>query len=279
MKIKNHFCIDYHPLLHKRLVDDGINVEVESLVGTLSMIFQIYTDPNEKLNTYGNLLPIDKALRNLYFTNQELENAKWLKMRSANIKLDAKTEDTFEKSCRYERMVWNGTTYYGYYHEKQVKPFAFNPIKWTKNNHFYSSYSGGWEIIFCDDFAKDLFIKQNFKGVSFGEVLWGKKGITLPNAHQIVIDNILPEKAFLNLDATEERFCPLCGRKRYFYNTVFQFKIDGNYLDENQDFYTTDDIFGECTEFPISIVSQRVYSTLSSLGLTRSLNFEPVIVE
>ena len=282
MQVEHYYYIKFDEHLYSKLINEGIKVKVDSDPDYIAMFgkkmaFNIYESIGEKFRLLDELLAkFGKGVTRNVFSKKELSNAKWLLFRSTNGKLESLSKKTIEFGC--PKPLAKGASY----HTKQVAPYAFKPIKWKNNNHFYSSLESSFTDIFCDDYARALLEKQEFKGLNFGEVLWAHKNISLPDAHQLIITNPLSIEAVLNLDDTVPSHCPICGKKNYDYNhnKLFRIEIDKSYLDESQDFYETDcDFTIGFSPTPFLICSQRVYSFLTSMNLTRNLCFEPLIVK
>ena len=209
----------------------------------------------------------------LEFSEKELQKAKWLYVRSTNMKIDIEN-NAVDWLCPNNR----STSKKSMFHMSQTGAFEIKPVKWKNNNHFYSSYTCGYDVIFCDDYAMD-FIKQNrFTGIEFDDVIWYKKNQVLPNIHQIKCSSVLPEQAFIFDENCELQKCPTCQKSKYEVNHEFRIKIKREYLDENQDFYTTKDIFSIGNVSSYTIVSNKVYISLKKSKMTRNLKFEPIIV-
>lgn len=208
----------------------------------------------------------------LEFTEKELKESKWLYMRSTNMKIDIQN-DAIDWLCPKNRLFNKKSMF----HMTQKDIFEIKPVKWTTNNHFYSSYVCGYDAMFCDDYAMNIMQQNDLKGVVFDNVLQYRNKTVLSNTHHIKCDKILPLEAFLFDENCEERKCPTCGKSKYEINHEFRIKIRKEYLDENIDFFSTPDIFSMGNVSSYTIVSNRVYTVLKNAKLTRNLNFEPVI--
>jgi len=212
------------------------------------------------------------------YSEIDLSKAEWLTMHSKNMKLNSKNDKTLEFSCLIEKKIDNFTQV-GAHHQKQIAPFYFNPVKWSNNNHFYSSYEGGTEIIFCDDYAKRITQEEKLTGIAFDKVMWYRKNIPLPAIHQLNITHMLPNDALILSEKAKETHCPSCGRKKYILDSLFQLKVKKEYMDNMTDFCKTEDLFGSGREHPLLLISQHVYDVFKSFGMIRNLVFEPVIIE
>ena len=276
MKIVKHYYIPYDENTFAMLVANDIKVEIskaDNVIGYEKMIFDIYHDPEDL--TLVNLIPNAPSCSWLYFSDEELCSADWLVMRPKSPKIDSRDESTLEYSCKIEKKSGNFVER-GAYHHKQVSPFSLSPIKWSANNHIYSAYDGD-NFVFCDDFFRNL-LESRFCGVSFLPVTWWKKNIDLPNAHQLQINNVLPQSALVIPPSVSKSHCPMCGREKYEINSEFILNVKKKYLNASEDFYKTPEIFGTGRERSLWIVSNKVYVLLKSMKLTRGLIFEPVVL-
>ena len=215
-----------------------------------------------------------KDAHRLFFTDEELSCAKWLMVRSTNMKIDSLNENTYDYTCPE---ATDRSKRYGA-HQRQIAPFEFKPVKWTTNNHFYACYDGGYYTIFCDDLAKSIIEDNRFVGMRFDDIIWHKKNCILPNVHQMVFETVLPRESIVLDDHVREVACKGCGKIQYFYTNDFRLGIKEMYLSEGVDFYSTPAMFGEGGVYELSIVSQQVYRTLKDHKMTRNLCFEPVVL-
>lgn len=285
MKTKLYYYIPFNPNILEFLEKNHITYKREwtqypSLNGQCGRKEEYLQFTFNKENIIWGDVERDLPHRNacwLVFTPKELNEAKWLTVRTTNMKVDDWGESTFQYSCRFEIDHGHRIAEAAHHHE-QVAPYECRPIKWKPNNHFYSPYRGGYETIFCDDFAMQFMQNNALKGVEFGEITWYKKNIPLPDAHQLLFPNVVPKEYIEIGDYAKKLACPMCGRERYEVSAEFRLRIKKEYLDENVDFYRTADIFGSARESHILIASQRAYSKLKEAGLTRNLCFEPVIL-
>ena len=270
-----YYFIPSNPNIISFLKNNNIKykVDVDNLWNTPHLQFTLYKEEVD-WSEACRALPKKNACW-LVFSDKELDEAEWLTVRTTNMKVDTVDEGTYEYSCLYTGN--QGQTKYAH-HRKQVAPYECSPIKWKPNNHFYSPYSGGYETIFCDDFAKDIICNHALIGAEFKEIIWRKKNIPLPNAYQMIFPHIIPEEAFIIGEYATKVTCPMCGRVKYQNTQEFRVEIKRAFLDNSIDFYTTAEIFGDVRENYFLIASQRAYQTLKRENLIRNLKFEPVIL-
>ena len=274
MKTWMYYYIPFSARIEDMLIEHNIAYQKDSSWDD-HLKFEFYKEnaPWEKIK---DILPPPNVTE-FVFSKKELEQAKWLTMRSTNMKFDSMNEKTIRYYCpnNVQQKVKSG------FHEEQFLPFEFSTVKWKNNNHFYSSYTGGYEIIFCDDYAKNILQENNISGIRFDPVLKFKKGIPLENVSQLVFENILGEDALILDKEVTPLFCPTCGKKKYSYTRNFRLTIQESCLDEDMDCYATPCIFSLGNSYGISpylIVSQKIYTVLKEAELIRNLKFEPIIL-
>lgn len=275
MRLERYFCLSYDEDLKKQLTKCGVNVRVPEGVLNSLMTFTLYED-QENYAEVKALIPTEKGIGTWIFTKAEMEEASFLTMRSTNMKLEAKNlGKTYEYSC-YSVSHMTGEAFG--MHRRQVAPFEFSkPVKWGKN-FFYSSYDGGYETMFCNDVAKATIESEGFSGVRFAPVLRYKKDCILEDIHQVVIDNILPDEALIIDDGFKEIQCSMCGKIRYGMDNVSRIIVRHGFIGK-EDFYVTNELFGETYTSPINIISQRAYQALIKKGMGRSMCFQPLQIK
>ena len=286
MKKIYYYNLDYEKDLFDLLIKHNIKVKLSefNLPNSKQKWMSFYITFNSKAFIEClNYLPKKPNLIKYEFTKKEMDDSNWFYIRSTCMKLDNYNENTFEYSCFGEKEFYAGEMRSRVYHEFQVEPFAFKPIKWNEKNHFYSSYEGGYNIIFCDDVARKLFEKNNIKGVKFLEVLNAKKNFVLSNSNQIFTDNIIPDDGLVieGLDEgyVEIKKCPICGKITYIPSNAFRLGIKREYLNSEFDIYRTNYLFGMSRGQPWYIISKKIYKMLVEAKMTRNLLIQPIIIK
>ena len=138
MKTQMYYCMNYSQQIaeildkysHPYISDENLH----QLFGKPMLQFYIHKE-DAAWSEIEDLVP-DKYVHRLVFTDQELSSAKWLMVRSTNMKIDSLGENTFSYLCPAKV----DPPFLTKYHMTQVGPFEFRPVKWKKNNHFYSTY-------------------------------------------------------------------------------------------------------------------------------------------
>lgn len=286
MKITRYYYTEYDEKLHNILLKYNVKVKIDEpdvVYKTKRMAFTVYEN-GQGWDEYESFLPERINCIDYEYSKKEMNESKWFYVRSTCMKLDNLNENTFEYSCYSEEEYFvAGKMRKRVYHELQVEPFAFKPIKWNDRNHIYSAFEGGYDIMFCDDIVKELMMTNNVNGIKFEKVLWAKKNIELPNAHQITTDNIIPDEALV-IEGFEKGYvsikkCPICGRITYIPNNAFILGAREEYLDENVDIYRTNYLFGMSRGLPMYIISQKIYKLLENNKMTRNLKIRPLILK
>ena len=272
MRIINHYFIPFDFEIYQELLRNNCKVEVLEMPFAKDMAFDICCDEyNESL---VKKIPFSPTCSWLSFSTEELNRAEWLVMYPRSPKLESKDKGTLEFSCLIKKNV-DSFIQEGAYHHRQIAPFAFSSIKWTKNNHLYSAYEGD-NFVFCDELLKNYIEREGLCGITFEPVIRWKDGDVMPNAFQLQITNTLSSEALIIPESTKRTFCPMCGREKYEIDSKFILRIKEKYLDKSIDFYKTAEIFGPGRERSLWIVSARAYSLLTSKQLARGFAFEPV---
>ena len=282
MKKIAYFCVKMTPEREQILTEEKIkykatNFSINPNDPQYHMSFRVTTKDQCWPRIRENFTDKYYPMYFIEFEQNELDEAEWLTFRSKNMKLNSMNWNTFRYTCPKS----DDTNIRYSYHEDQLSPFEFSSVKWSNNNHFYSSYEGGFHIIFCDDYACDIINKNGLVGVRFDGVLKYKKNVYLPNVHQMVYPNVLPLESMVLDEAKKEISCPYCGKKKYVINREFRLKIKREFIDESLDFYDTIKMFNmdeTGSVHSIPIISKHAYSVLKSHNLIRNLVFEPVIL-
>lgn len=274
MKTERYYCLPCDESLKQLLNSYNIKVDYDA-DSTGLMTFSVYEEDDYFIKIL-DYLP-KQYLGSYIYSKEELLNAEWLTMRSTNDKLEAvNTDHTFAFSCRTKKNFGYGEIDIAY-HRKQVFPYEFrHPIKWGKN-HFYSSYFGGFETIFCDDLAKSIIKNEEFQDVDFMPVIHYRKNQYLDNIHQIILSNVLPNESLILDKHFIKKECDICGAIQYEYSGLSRLGVYAEFL-KNADFYRTNYIFGSGYTNAFNIVSNRVYRLITDKKIDRNLSFEPLLV-
>ena len=202
------------------------------------------------------------CISQMLFDESELSGSPWLTVRSKFDRADPVClEMTIEQKCCYIT---------------QKGDYRFSGhIEWGKN-HFMSPFGG---TLFTDDFGMNILTKEKMLGIEYRPAKKKSTDEILPNIHQIVAKNILPNNTMIIKpgDCQTAWSCIHCRRERYILDQLYIVKLRKDELErERSDIFMTEELFGIFNGAPVWIVSQRFYQVLKAHQMTRSLVFEPV---
>lgn len=215
------------------------------------------------------------CLSNTLFTKKELEEAKWLTMRSAWRCGYPQPED----GIGYEEITYTKQDFCKVCGAglRQVADFRIKKTpKWGKRHFMMLNWVG--DEIFLDDIARVLLKKNNLSGFVFQDVR-DKKGIQIqPDIMQLVIPNLLPEGLVTDRRSIDQiNKCPCCGVTKYHPTGIERVAFREGVFQNAPDIVKTDEVFGwEHWTEKLIIISQRMYKTLTENHLANSLEFEPI---
>jgi len=279
MRINYHYGGVYTPTLAGFLESIGFLPELFRISHNL-IVFDIYDD-DERLPLIKERFPNFHPLSSWYeFSDEEVEAADWLTMRSTNWKLEpVDLSHTFKYgSCQWT-VPGDLEFPFRYYHAEQVAPYVFNRrVKWGRTQ-FLSSHTGNIQAIFCSDLAKSVIENAGLKGCAFAPVLRYKQDIAIPDVNQLVFENIIPDSCLRMYKEKEVWHCPVCGKPQYIVNALSRPVVDSRALGDNDFFSTTNNHSFDRRVFAgaFYIVSQKAYRVLKEHHLTRSLEFFPLL--
>lgn len=235
--------------------------------------FDSLTDPNADI-TLLNYIP--------QYSNQELQSAKWLVVRSSFSKVYPENASDLSKSFCLSRVTKNGLTIMRHCHilgNYIVK----KPVKWGKR-FFAAALPGGEHEVFCNLEARNVMERAGLRGVEYEEVRKSGTGVAEENLYYLKAQNTLVNGAIVPISDMDTYTCDQCGMHMLGYrNTRGQFGIRANLIDDSVDFYRTLPLFSPTVTDPSLIegssrfiVSRRFYQLVKELKMDRALWFEPI---
>ncbi len=209
----------------------------------------------------------------LEFTEDELNNSDWLRMRSSWHWEYPQPENTF-KEFTYGK---------GNFCEKcgakfsQVRPFKLKKApSWQKKNFLQLNWVD--DEIFVKRETYDLLLESGFKGLDYFPVVRGRENNIIDNIVQLKTENLL-EPGLMNEEAVEHN-CEVCHAKKFYLRgenkTIYSKESFGN---GESDIYKSNERFGS-PDLHIAarqiIVSNRFYKFMCDMRLDFQLEFQPV---
>ena len=209
------------------------------------------------------------------FTQQELDEAQWLQVRSCWHFEYPQPENKFE----YETITYNAENSCvecgaGLV---QAAPFRMKKVpRWGKRAFFQLNWVS--DELFTNTRGKEKLEQSNFSGVVFREVL-DKKGISpLEDIYQMEVchqlkPGIVEPQSYID----KIQHCPHCGIPKYHSRGIGMMQYHKEAFLDAPDIVKTSEVFGWGHYAPRTIlVRNGVYRTLISQGLAANLIFEPI---
>lgn len=270
-----YFCIDYYSNVEEALLKEGVKYKRTLPEGFDWLCFYIDRDsPAFAVVDREMKLAGVKATGHLslVFTDEELDNAEWLAVRTTCKKIDDCQDKLYFASCGNET---RGGCYFRY----RTSPiWCERKVKWGSNHFFYSSYWLGYDELFCSDLAKGILCRKGIPFAYEGVYSIRKGNEAIPDINHIVPCNILPIEAIITDNLMLQSACEKCGVKTYMLGDDAQLTVLGRYLYKDAIAYGTPRIFGPGWAKSALIVSQEFRQIIIKNGMQRGLKFTPVII-
>ncbi len=271
MEVSKHICFSLEKAFELALYlkQNGLIKELDDTV-----VLDIYeSDPHWP---YISAIVKEKdlfCLSETFFSRKELEQAKWLEVRSRwHFDYPQPENDyaTITYSCKdYCDQCGSGLI--------QVDDFRMKRTpKWGKR-HFCQV---NWveDELFVDDIAKTKLQNDFAECVSFRGVK-NKSGTSeLLDFNQLVIPFVLEEGLIADCLAIDRiQMCPNCGIPKYHPCGIGMMKFKSSIFEHAPDIVKTSEVFGWGYAAPRSIIiSQKVYRFLIQNQLHQGLVFSPI---
>lgn len=164
-----------------------------------------------------------------------------------------------------------------FHHREQVGTIRIaSDIKWKPGQYFLASDTGFSEI-YTNKAVVELIASSGIKGCRFADIV-DRKGSLCTNTFQLLSDALLYENSFAFGYGEKTEICPYCGKKQYYYDGTYQFRIYRSALKEDVDFYMTPCLFGSGQAEPIYLISKRFYKLLKDNKMLRNTIVTPAIL-
>lgn len=197
----------------------------------------------------------------LKYSKREIEDAEFMAIRAKNHKVKILNESKAIACQKHGHIV----------HETQKEIFEINKcINKGQSNLFFGNT--GQFYLFCTDKFKSVVYKNGLTNFLFKDVLID--GIVSKEFFQL--DSVQwIERQALDTSLCEEVIkCPECNREQYVVKGQQVWRKER--IDEGNDFYRSDNMFGYINACPAYYISNRAYRVLKAEGLLSGVVFEPV---
>lgn len=282
MRYDYRFCMRYETELIKFLDENNIKYKLSGPLGdffsngTPVPVFAIF-------EIKGHLPIVDylcdnfrcQPQINVFYSTKEINNAPFIWITPKKQIIDIVNEEkAYYFSCR--RVVMDGTTRSR--HQRQIQPFMISKEPSTKTQTAFWTSSTGFSEVFADKRVKEIVEFSNLQGVEFRETIL-RNGSHSNNIFQLTTCNKISSDYIVFGKGEEEIICPMCGKKQYALNNIYQLHLNLDIDKFTEDLYITEDIFGSGIPYPIYLISQRFYQLLKKHKLNSNMHCDPVIIE
>ena len=208
------------------------------------------------------------------FSKSELDNARWLRIRSQWRFGYPQPEAAFGyRDVTYQegRCEACGAG------KKQIAPFRMTKTPVWGKRHFMML---NWveDELFITDICRSVLEKANLSGICFGAVS-DKKGLgSLGNVNQLIIPTTLSPGVIADRRSIDQVYvCADCGAVKYHPTGIGMMAYDEHIFNNTPDFVRTSEVFGwgKGAAHHI-IISQKTYHVLIRNKLAQGLVFEPI---
>lgn len=273
MEINKHVCFyeEESPELLNYLKANNIPFNGDNL-----LVMDIYeSDPHWKF--IGKCVEEHKllCLSRACFSKQEVEESKWLRVRSMWLNGYPQPEDGFN----YETITYTRKNYCTECGSGLIQTDAFRlkkAPKWGRRHFMMLNWVS--DELFVNEIAKAVLEREKITGISFKEVKNKKGDEIYEGVYQLVITNLLEPGCIAEKSSLHEvLLCPKCGVKKFHANGKGKIAFRRSIFDSAPDIVKTGDLFGWGHAAPREIiVRQNVYQTIMKHDIGRGLDFEPI---
>lgn len=268
MKVICHFAVPLNDTIRSILV--GNKIPYHEFTMPCNEIYASF-DVLESSPAYSHLIQTTGCtpIKNVKFSDDEMQSAKWLTCTPINAKLSLRKEDIsftllecYGEGLAHHRIM-SGAPFY-----------VAAPISRKSNQHFFTADETPHHL-FCTEHAKKLLEERKLP-LDYRAVQHYRTGKPIGDLYDIRIPISLPMDA-LELSNSEETFlCPVCGKRTFL--PPLQLKIRSTFLKDMPEICATMPVFswGGNYAAPFNLISHDLFLFLTKNKLARGLSIEPV---
>lgn len=266
------FRTDAHSELIDYLKDNGLQFDEGVIISAVEIfesnphwpwIFDYAKQNNEQI--YSETL----------FSAHELENAKWLTVRSQWRNGYPQPEGSFA----YERITYSCKNHCGDCGTglSQVDSFRIKKTpNWGKRHFMMLNWVP--DELFLDDVAMTELSNVSLRGLEFRNVKNSKGTQILPNINQLVVSAVLPKGIVADRCSIDKIYeCANCGIHKYHPSGIGMHAFRKEIFEGAPDIVKTEEVFGwGHVASRLIIISPKMYQVIIKNKLDRGLVFEPI---
>ena len=273
MKIRVHICVFVSPKdiysIENYLTTNTIKYKkTPFLDNRIIVTFDVWESNdkyNDTLNFFSQYNPI--ITKSSQYSRCELDNAEWLSVLCYWGKVDIPTAEAYDSIFSVDCEKCKA--------KKQIDYYKIcSPVKWQKNKNICANTQGGWDILFCSEYARQVFNNNDIKGITFNPVLNYRSLQPIPNLYQLCI-NVVKNPIDLSLiPQPESCVCTSCGKITYtLSDNLTTLSLDMNEFKSNTDAFIVKVNITGCY---LIVVSNKLYRLLKNVLKESTLDFKPI---
>lgn len=275
MKIIYRYNKEWSRNLEEKLIKLNIKYKREIIQGIMDNIIFEVTKGTTQENEITSFIDRDSTncLTYVEYSKKELTSSEFLriipKLQSVEI---LNCDESIESTCK-EIDKYNITRTY---HQKKISPFK---IKYSpKNTTCLYSVNNGFSYIFANEKFYALAKDNGITGIEFNPV-YGKNGEIFNNFYQLEANNVIKFDDINIEKHCEIRECRICKKQSIIVDELFQLSLNLYKSELKDDFYMTEQIFGEGIPERYYIISQRLYRLMEQEHMDKNVSFIPVLLK
>ena len=275
MKIIHRYNKEWSRNLEEKLIELNIKYKREIIQGIMDNIIFEVTKGTTQGNEIASFVGEDSSnyLTYVEYSKKELTNSEFLriipKLQSVEI---LNRDEAFESTCKeIDKHSITRTN-----HQKQIIPFK---IKYSpKNTTCLYSIDNGFSYVFANKKFYDLANDNGITGFKFNHV-HGKNGEIFNDFYQLEANNVIKFDDINIEKHCEIRECRICKKQSIIVDELFQLSLNFYKSELKDDFYMTEQIFGEGIPERYYIISQKLYRLMEQEHMDKNVYFVPVLLK
>ena len=275
MKVIHRYNVEYSKSLEEKLIELNVSFKRKYIEGLMdNIVFELKQGSSQE-KELSPFIDIDilNCLTYVEYSKKELDDSLFLIMRPKLQNVEIINRDESLKSVCSEIDKFNIVRTY---HVEQIDEFK---VKYSlKNTTYLYSIDTGFSYIFANQKFYELVNKHEIKGINFKHVSTNKEKVC-SEFYQVESSNIIKFTDINTEKHCKVRECKICKKKSIVVDELFQLKLNLGKKELEEDFYMTEQIFGEGIPERYYIISQKLYKLLVEEHMDKNVAFIPIILK